>query len=83
MTGTHEKVVKLPTLNVGEFDPYTDTIVIEGTKYSGVMFREAFGIKAMVGQILRVDKREDGLVTVTRMRDLEAKDNQQPKRIPL
>lgn len=57
----------LPTLNVGQYDPYTDTIVIEGTTYSGVLFRDGFGINAMIGQVLRVDKHENGVVTVTRI----------------
>ena len=55
-------------LEVGEYDPITDTIEIEGTKYSGHLFRE-FGCNfpAMVGQVLRIDKKENGLVTVTRL----------------
>lgn len=51
-------------LNVGQYDPQLDVIEIEGTKYSGEMFR-GFGIDAMVGQVLRIDKREDGVITVT------------------
>lgn len=73
MTDKREKAVELPTLDVGGFDPFTDTIVIEGTKYSGAMFRDAFGIKAMIGQIIRIESHEGGVVTVTRMRDLELK----------
>ena len=60
------------TLDVGEYDPHTDTIIIEGTRYAGCLFRDGFGINAMVGQVLRIDKHENGLVTVTRLRDLEA-----------
>lgn len=59
------------TLDVGEYDPYTDTITIEGTRYAGALFRDGFGINAAVGQVLRIDKHEDGVVTVTRLRDLE------------
>ena len=66
-----EDTAKLPTLDVGAFDPFTDTIIIEGTKYVGALFRDGFGVNAMVGQILRIDKHENGVVTVTRLRDLE------------
>ena len=65
-----ERVVR-PTLEVGVFDPCTDSIIIEGTTYSGGLFRDGFGINAMVGQVLRLDKHKDGVVTVTRLRDLE------------
>ena len=59
------------TLEVGAYDPETDTIVIEGTRYAGVLFREGFGIKAMIGQVLRIDNHEDGIVTVTRLPEFE------------
>lgn len=51
-------------LNVGRYDQQLDVIEIEGTKYSGEMFR-SFGINAMVGQILRIDRLDDGVITVT------------------
>lgn len=59
-------------LDVKAYDHSTDTIEIEGTRYSGQFFRE-FGcnFKSMVGQVLRVDDKKDGLVTVTRLRDIE------------
>ena len=62
----------METLDIGGYDPYTDTIIIEGTRYSGFLFRAGFGINAMIGQVLRIDKHEDGIVTITRLRDLEA-----------
>lgn len=54
-------------LDVGKYDPQLDVIEIEGTKYSGELFR-SFGIEAMVGQVLRIDKHENGLITVTVLR---------------
>ena len=62
-----EQVGVLPTLAIGEFDQFTDTIEIEGTRYSGLLFRDGFGINAMVGQVLRIDKHENGVVTVTKL----------------
>ena len=43
-----------------------DTTTINGTRYTNVFF-ENFGCSFpnMVGQTLRIDKKEDGLVTVT------------------
>ena len=61
----------IPELDVGEFDPMTDTITIEGTEYSGSLFRSGFGSEAAIGQVLRIDKRTDGIVTVTRLRQFE------------
>ena len=63
---------QLPTLDVDPFDPWTDTINIEGTRYSGALFRAGFGINAIAGQVLRIDRHDNGVVTVTRLRDLEA-----------
>ena len=56
------------TLDIKPHDPHTDTIEIEGTRYSGSLFRE-FGCNfpAMVGQTLRIDKKQDGVVTATRI----------------
>jgi len=56
-----------PTLNIEPYDPDTDTVVIEGTKYAGVLFREGFGRLAKVGQVLRIDRMENGIVTVTKI----------------
>lgn len=55
-------------LDVKAYDPKTDTIEIEGTRYSGVLFRE-FGcfFADKIGQILRVEKKENGVVTVKRI----------------
>ena len=58
-------------LAVGEYDPHTDTIVIEGTRYSGALFRDGLGINSMIGQVIRIDRHENGVVTVTRLRHLE------------
>ena len=57
---------KPPTLDVGKYDPFSDTIMIEGTKYAGDMFR-ALGINAMIGDVLRIDKHENNVITVTRL----------------
>lgn len=63
-------VVTLPTLDIGEYDPWSDTIMIEGTRYSGGVFREGFGIRAQLGQKLRIDRREaDGCIIITRLPD--------------
>ena len=64
--------VTLPALDVGAYDPWTDTIRIEGTRYSGELFR-AFGSAVVVGHVLRIESRtEDGVVTVTRMCECES-----------
>jgi hypothetical protein len=63
----------MPTLDVQPYDPESDTILIEGTLYSGVLFRDGFGFNAMIGQVLRIDKRDDQVVTVTRLPQHEAK----------
>lgn len=56
---------ELPTLEVGQYDPVTDTIDIEGVTYSGSLFRE-LGVRGfMPGTVLRIDKRDaDGVLTV-------------------
>jgi hypothetical protein len=61
------------TLEVGRYNPDDDTIIIEGTKYSGYLFRDGFGLNACIGQVLRIDKHEGGVVTVTRLPELEVK----------
>jgi hypothetical protein len=53
-------------LEVGEYDENSDTITIEGTRYSGHVFRE-LGFPGMIGQVLRIDKKESGTVTATRL----------------
>lgn len=49
-----------------------DTITIYGTIYSRELFKE-FGCSFpdMVGQVLRVDKKEDGIITLTRLPERE------------
>jgi hypothetical protein len=61
----------LRTLDVGEYDAYEDSIIIEGTKYSGCLFRDALGIKTAIGHIYRIENHEDQRVTVRRMFELE------------
>lgn len=55
-------------LNIQQHDD--GSVTIEGTRYAPEFFRE-FGCSfpQMVGQVLRIDKKEDGLVTVTRLTD--------------
>ena len=56
-------------LDVKIYDPVTDTIEIEGTAYSGCLFRElGCNIPSTAGQILRVGKKEGGVVTVIRLK---------------
>ena len=60
------------TLDVKPYDSDRDSIEIEGTRYSGTLFREfACSFPNMIGQILRIDRKEDGLVTVTRLDENE------------
>ena len=55
-------------LDVGQYDAERDLIVIEGTTYSGCFFRElGCSFPAMIGQVLRVDRKDGGVVTVTRL----------------
>ena len=59
-------------LDVGQYDPDRDEITIEGTRYSGFLFR-SLGFKNMIGQVLRVDSHVDGVVTVTLLHYLTAR----------
>lgn len=59
-------------LQVGPYDLNSDTILIEGTQYSGCLFRDGYGFNAMVGQVHRIDRNKDGVVTITRLQNLEA-----------
>lgn len=54
------------TLDVQPYDPLADTIVIEGAKYSGDMFRE-LGVNGMeTGTLFRIDRRDvDGVFYIT------------------
>ena len=55
-------------LQVGEYDAVHDSIVIEGTTYSGKLFRElGCNFAEMVGQTLKVVRKENGTVTVARI----------------
>ena len=65
-------------LNVKQYDPITDTIEIEGTKYAGALFRElGCNFPSMVGQILKVYLKKDGVVTVKRI-DRPRTENEPP-----
>lgn len=45
-----------------KYDAREDVLEVEGNKYSGVLFRKfAF---APVGTLLRIEAREDGVITV-------------------
>ena len=55
-------------LNVKQYDQITDTIEIEGTKYAGSLFRElGCSFPSMVGQVIRVEQKKEGTVTVRRI----------------
>lgn len=54
------------------YDPDKDHLEVEGTVYAGNFFRElGCNFKDMVGQVLRVDKKENGVVTLTRIHEVE------------
>ena len=60
------------TLDIKPYNSGKDSIEIEGTMYSGNLFRE-FGcnFSSMIGQILRIDKKKNGLITITRLANKE------------
>jgi len=61
-----------------------DTIIIEGTKYSEQLFRElGCSFPNMIGQVLRVDKKDNGVVTVTRLYEEEKKTNKVKRVTPI
>ncbi len=55
-----------------EQDLVRGQVTIEGTTYSAILFK-ALGcsLPTSVGHIFRVDKMEDGIVTLTRLREHE------------
>lgn len=55
-----------PALEVGAVDPFTDTIVIDGTKYSAEIFRKMGGA-FKPGTLLKLMSREDGVVWVRQL----------------
>jgi len=67
-------------LDVKPYDPIMDVIEIEGTRYSGWFFRKlGCNFPSMVGQVLKIDKKESGIITVTRLKEKEengSSDNQ-------
>lgn len=59
-------------LDVKPYDPSRDTIEIEGSVYSGNMFRYlGCSFPNMVGHVFRIDKKSDGITTLTRMKECE------------
>ncbi len=62
----------MPKINIKQF-PEEDKTEIEGTMYSNFLFKElGCSFPDNIGQVLRVDKKEDGVVTVTRLNLLDA-----------
>lgn len=54
-----------------EYDPHIDLATIEGVRYAGGFFR---GLAILpVGTVVRIDKREDGVITVTRLYEYESR----------
>lgn len=52
-----------------EYDPFVDVLILDGTKYSGELFR-AFGNTLQAFQIgakVEIVKREDGALTLQRI----------------
>jgi len=58
----------MPTRIGIEYDALTDTLTIEGVKYSGELFRQ-FAQAMPIGTPFRIVKRENGEVTVERLYD--------------
>ena len=54
------------TLNMGPYDPDDDSIVIEGTRYSGHFFRGPLSFRTEIGSEFRIEKHDGRTVTVTR-----------------
>lgn len=58
-----------------EYDERSDTLKIEGIRYAGDVFRE-FGKYLAIGEVFVLLKREDGELTIRKVRfekDLEVK----------
>ena len=61
------------TLEVGRYDQASDSIVIEGIRDSGSMFRQ-FGVGqfgAMVGRPMMIQGRGDGVLTITNLQNAD------------
>lgn len=57
------------------YDEERDVFMIEGVKWSGELLR-AVGVNGVpVGSIIKIDKRDDGIVTFDRMYDTEQASN--------
>lgn len=63
----HRKDTMTATL-IYEYDEQRDVLTVEGVQYAGELFR-SFGMLPP-GTVLRIDKREDGVLTVTDMQRL-------------
>ena len=51
-------------LYIGAYDEKTDTIVIEGTKFSGVLFREGFGADVVNKEFRVIRSAPDGTLSI-------------------
>lgn len=47
-----------------EQDPSRDLVTIEGVKYAGELFRGLGNVGFKPGTLIRIEKREDGALTV-------------------
>lgn len=54
-----------------DYDAARDIVAIEGIRYSGIIFRE-FARWAPAGSVLRIVKREDGILTIERLWEPES-----------
>ena len=62
--GPDDQPGMLPTLAVDRFNPWKDTIEIEGVVYSGELFR-AGGFGGAVGKCFCITSRDNEVVTIT------------------
>jgi hypothetical protein len=69
------EAIMIKTLDIQPYDFDTDSIVIEGIRYSGDLFR-TFGVHGCpVGSVVRIVERKDGIVWLQEIKDY----NDQPK----
>lgn len=59
----------MDTLKI-DYDQRNDTVTIEGVTYAGIVFRE-LGKFMPLGQLFRLVNREDGVVTIERVKETE------------
>lgn len=55
-----------------QYDADTDVVTIEGIRYAGVLFR-GMGGQFGIGTIVQIVARKDGVVTMTRLKDVEVR----------